>query len=102
MVDYVVLQVVVMIGKVVLVVRHRVVVVLGLTRLPLGVLLVLHPPVLEPDLDLSLGKVEISCQLPALLLGDVGVEEELFLQLQGLEFRVGFAFFPYGHLTRPF
>ena len=33
-------------------------------RLTLSVLLALHPPVLEPDLDLSLRQVEVPCQLP--------------------------------------
>ena len=33
-------------------------------RLPLRVLLGLHPPVLEPDLDLTLREVEVPCQLP--------------------------------------
>ena len=34
-------------------------------RLSLSVLLALHPPVLEPDLDLSLRQVEVPCQLPS-------------------------------------
>ena len=34
-------------------------------RLTLSVLLALHPPVLEPDLDLSLRQVEVPCQLPS-------------------------------------
>ena len=33
--------------------------------LTLSVLLALHPPVLEPDLDLSLRQVEVPCQLPS-------------------------------------
>ena len=33
--------------------------------LALGVLLALHPPVLEPDLDLSLRQVEVPSQLPS-------------------------------------
>ena len=33
--------------------------------LSLSVLLALHPPVLEPDLDLSLRQVEVPCQLPS-------------------------------------
>ena len=32
--------------------------------LALSVLLALHPPVLEPDLDLSLRQVEVPSQLP--------------------------------------
>ena len=34
-------------------------------RLSLSVLLALHPPVLEPDLDLSLRQVEVPRQLPS-------------------------------------
>ena len=34
-------------------------------RLPLSVLLALHPPVLEPDLDLPLRQVEVPSQLPS-------------------------------------
>lgn len=71
-------------------------------RLPLAVLLVLHPPVLEPDLHLTLRQVQIARQLPALLLGDVGVEEELLLQLQRLELGVGFPLLADCHLARPF
>ena len=33
--------------------------------LPLSVLLALHPPVLEPDLDLSLSEVEVPRQFPS-------------------------------------
>ena len=33
-------------------------------RLPLRVLLGLHPPVLEPDLDLALREVQVTGQLP--------------------------------------
>ena len=33
-------------------------------RLPLSVLLALHPPVLEPDLDLPLRQVEVPGQFP--------------------------------------
>lgn len=63
----------------VLVVRVGVVIVLRLVGLPLLRLLVLHPPILEPDLHLSLGEVEVARELPALLFADVRVEEELFL-----------------------
>lgn len=70
--------------------------------LPLAVLLVLHPPVLEPDLHLALRQVEIARQLPALLLRHVRVEQELFLQLQRLEFRVGFPLLAHRHLAGPF
>lgn len=70
--------------------------------LPLAVFLVLHPPVLEPDLDLTLRQVEIARQLPAFLLGNVGVEQELLFQLQRLEFRVRFPLLAHRHLARPF
>lgn len=70
--------------------------------LPLAVLLILHPSVLKPNFDLPFGQVEVPGQLPPLLFGDVGVEEELLLQLQRLEFGIGLAFFPHCHLTCPF
>ena len=38
--------------------------------LSLVVLLALHPAVLEPDLDLALGQVQVPRQLPPLLLWD--------------------------------
>jgi len=69
--------------------------------LPLAVFLVLHPPVLEPDLDLTLRQVEIARQLPAFLLRHVGVEQELLLQLQRLEFGVRFPLLAHRHLARP-
>ena len=69
--------------------------------LPLAVLLVLHAPVLEPDFDLALRQVEIARQLPSFLLGNVGVEQELFLQFQRLELGVGLPLLPHRHLTRP-
>ena len=72
-----------------------------LLLLSLAVLLALHPPVLEPDLDLPLRQVEVARQLPALLLGDVGVEEELLLELEGLELGVGLALLPHAHVARP-
>lgn len=72
-----------------------------LCRLPLTVLLVLHPPVLEPYLHLALGQVEVPRELPSLLLGDVGVEEELFLQLQCLELTVRLALLASHYLSRP-
>ena len=70
--------------------------------LPLAVFLVLHPPVLEPDLDLTLRQVEIARQLPAFLFGNVGVEQELFFQFQCLEFRIRFPLLAHRHLSRPF
>lgn len=78
-----------------------VVVVILLLGLPLAVLLVLHPAVLKPDLHLTLRQVQISRELPPLLLRYVSVEEELLLQLESLEFRVRFAFLPHRHLARP-
>lgn len=62
----------------VLVVCGSVVVVLLLRRLPLGVFLILHPPVLEPNFHLSLGQVQVSRELPTLLLRNVRVEKKLF------------------------
>ena len=44
----------------------------------------LHPPVLEPDLDVALGEVEAGGQLVPAGSGDVPVEEKLLLQLQQL------------------
>lgn len=83
------------------VVGAAVVVVVLLLRLPLAVLLVLHPPVLEPDLHLPLGQVQVPRQLPPLLLRNVRVEQELLLQLQRLELGVGLAFLPHRHLAGP-
>lgn len=51
---------------------------------------------------LSLSQIQIPGQLPALLFGNIRIEEELFLKLQSLEFRVRFAFLTHGHLTGPF
>jgi len=48
------------------------------------VLLPLHPPVLEPDLDLSLGETELVRDLDASPAGEVAVEVELLLQLERL------------------
>jgi hypothetical protein len=52
-------------------------------------LLQLHPPVLEPDLDLALGQTECVGDLDAPPPGQVVIEVELFLQLQRLEPGVG-------------
>lgn len=76
---YHVMPVVPAVVMVVGVIRVGVVVVRLLRCLPLRVLLVLHPPVLEPDLHLPLRQVEVPGQLPPLLLRDVRVEQELFL-----------------------
>ena len=72
-----------------------------LLLLSLAVLLALHPPVLEPDLDLPLRQVEVPRQLPPLLLGHVRVEEELLLQLQGLELGVGLPLLPHADVAGP-
>ena len=51
-------------------------------------LLPLHAPVLEPDLDLALGESEQVRDLDAPTPGQVAVEVEFLLQLQRLEARV--------------
>ena len=86
---------------VVVVVAGRARVVVLLRCLPLGVFLVFHSAVLEPYFDLPLREVEVSRQLPPLLLGDVGVEKELFLQLERLELGVGLALFSDSDLAGP-
>ena len=53
------------------------------------ILLPLHAPVLEPDLDVTLREVQHGGQLDAARSGDVLVEVELLLQLQQLSARVG-------------
>lgn len=55
-------------------------------------LLQLHPPVLEPDLDLSLGEAQRPGDVGAAVPCEVHVVEELLLQFEGLELGVGFAF----------
>lgn len=57
-------------------------------------LLALHPAVLEPDLDLTLGEVETRRDLPALLTGDVGRRDELVLEDHVLVPRVRLALLP--------
>ena len=47
-----------------------------------------HPSVLEPYFDLSLGQVQGARYLVPSVPGEVHVEEELFLELEGLVFRV--------------
>ena len=58
--------------------------------LPLAGLLRLHSSILKPYLDLSLREIKIPCQFPSFLLWDVGIEEELLLQLESLKLRVWF------------
>lgn len=43
-------------------------------------LLPLHSTILEPDLDLTLGEVQLARDLPALLPGDVGVADEFVFE----------------------
>ena len=59
--------------------------------LGLVLLLPLHPPVLEPDLDLALGEAEGVGDLYAPPPGEIAVKVELLLQLQGLVSSVGLA-----------
>ena len=58
----------------------------ALPRLHLGLVLLLplHPPVLEPDLDLSLGQTDGVSDLYPPTPSEISVEVELLLQLQGL------------------
>lgn len=51
-------------------------------------LLLLHSPVLEPDLHLAVGEVQHSRELQPLLLVNVNIEEEFPLQLADLELGV--------------
>ena len=55
----------------------------------LGALLSHSPPVLEPDLDLPLSQAQGVGDLDPSSPGQVPVEVELLLQLQGLVARVG-------------
>lgn len=80
----------------------RIVVVTRLSRLSLGVLLILHASVLEPDLHLAFGEHQTPRQFPALLFGDVRVVEEFLLEFERLVFGVGFPLFPHRHLAGPF
>ena len=50
----------------------------------LNLLLELHPPVLEPDLDLSLGETELVSHLYSSSSREVMVGVKLLLQLEGL------------------
>jgi len=53
--------------------------------LSLASLLGLHPSVLKPYLDLSFREIEIPCQFPSLLLGNIGIEEEFLFQFKSLK-----------------
>lgn len=72
-----------------------------LRRLSLAIFLVFHSTILEPYFNLSLREVEVAGELPALLLGHVGVVQELLLQLQRLELGVGLPLLPDRHVPRP-
>ena len=61
----------------------------GVHRGHLVLLLPLHPPVLEPDLDLPLRQAQRVRDLDPSPPGQVAVEVELLLQLQGLITGVG-------------
>ena len=61
----------------------------GVHRGHLVLLLPLHPPVLEPDLDLPLRQAQRVRDLDPPPPGQVAVEVELLLQLQGLITGVG-------------
>jgi len=54
-------------------------------------LLALHTTVLEPDLDLALGEVQLTRDLPAFLACDVRVADELVLEQHRLVPRVRLA-----------
>lgn len=54
--------------------------VLAVVVYPLLLLLRLHPPVLEPDLDLAVGEVRLQSELLALLLAHVARLLELLLE----------------------
>lgn len=60
-----------------------------LHRAALVLLLALHPPILEPDLDLALGERQRMSDLDAPLPAQVLVVVELFLELQSLVSGVG-------------
>ena len=71
------------------------------TGASLHLLLVLHPPILEPDLDLSLGEYEPLRQLPAERLRDVHVGHVDALQFGQLVLRVRAPLLPRrSHLRR--
>lgn len=60
-----------------------------------------HPPVLEPDFDLSLAQVEEPGHLVPTVPGQVHIEQKLLLQFQGLVFGVGASLFPGGAGVQP-
>lgn len=72
-----------------------------LVCLSLAVLFAFHPTILEPDFDLTLRQIEVSCQLPTFLLGHVGIKKEFFFQLECLVFGVGLPLFSYTDMTSP-
>lgn len=57
-------------------------------------LLLLHPPVLEPDCDLPLRQVGRGRYLPPLVLGDEFIGGVLFLQLLQLDLGVRYPLLP--------
>lgn len=61
----------------------------------------LHPAVLEPDFDLSLGEVKEPRHLVPAIARKVRVKEKLFLQLQDLVFSVRASFFARGARVKP-
>lgn len=73
-------------------------IVINHTLLPLSALpvefLELHAPVLEPDLDLSVGQVDTPADLQAALPRQIHVEQELLFQLQRLVLCVGTPLLP--------
>ena len=62
---------------------------LNIHPLHLHLLLVFHPPVLEPDLDLALGEAQRVGDLDPAAPREIVVEVELLLELEGLEPGVG-------------
>ena len=54
-----------------------------------------------PYFDLPFCQVKISCQFPSFLFRDVGVEQEFFFQLKGLEFGVRFPLLSNTDVTGP-
>jgi len=62
-------------------------------------LLPLHPAVLEPDLHLAFGEVQLARDLPALLARDVRVADELVFQDHRLVSRVRLPFLPLPRLV---
>ena len=62
------------------------------TRSPLDLLLVLHSPILEPDLDLALSQVEFSRQVTSNTACDISIGNEDAFQFGQLLFRVRTAF----------